>query len=81
VLGLVLGGTEDDDTQVAQGPKPPDFTGETYVCGDHSSDYFLALNEYSEYGEYAIHIDIETSMCDFETTPQVNFGRFSLSCV
>jgi hypothetical protein len=66
----VLVVAEDDDAQVDL-PKPPDYTGDTFVCGDHSSDYFLALNEYSEYGEYAVHIDVETSMCDFETTPQV----------
>lgn len=41
-----------------------------YVCGDNGANDFLKYNEYAAYQEYAVHIDIDTSLCEFTEMPQ-----------
>jgi hypothetical protein len=42
----------------------------SYVCGDSGANDFLKYNEFAAYQEYAVHIDIDTSLCAFTEMPQ-----------
>lgn len=48
----------------------PNVAKKPYVCGDNGDNDFLKYNEYAAYQEYAVHIDIDTSLCEFTEMPQ-----------
>ena len=63
-LGALHGGASGAGVKLGQ--------GELRVCGDHSDSNWMKYEEYAEYEEFALHIDIDTSMCGFTAheTPQ-----------
>jgi hypothetical protein len=40
-------------------------TGASRLCGDAGDSNWMPYDEYSECQEYALHIDVDTSMCGF----------------